>query len=249
MIGARLAEARAAAMLLTRLPVGQGAGRPPAAAASGWAFPLVGAVVGFAGWAVWSLASACGLPQVMSALLAVGATVALTGAMHEDGLADSVDGLGGRDREAALSIMRDSRIGTFGVLALIVAMGLRVMAVAEVGAAGPLLAAFVATAAASRLAMLAAMALMPPAREDGLGHGAGRPGPGVVAVGVGLTVVLVAPLGQGAAAVLALMGLAALLAGLLAQRRLGGQTGDVLGAIQVVAEVAGWLVLVAVTGH
>jgi adenosylcobinamide-GDP ribazoletransferase len=198
-------------------------------------------------WSAFALAAACGLPPEIAALIAVAAAIWLTGALHEDGVADFADGVGGgRDREARLAIMRDSRIGTFGALALIVAIGLRILAVAEVGAGALLFAAFVATGAASRFAMAVALALMPPAQADGLGRGAGRPGTGALAGGLVVTVVCLAPLGQAAAAVGALMGLAAALTGLLAARRLGGQTGDVLGAVQVVAEVAGWLALVAV---
>lgn len=248
MIPARLAEARAAATLLTRLPFGRSERAPPSLAVSAWAFPLCGALVGVAGWAAYAVAGACGLPPAISALLAVAGTVWLTGALHEDGLADFADGVGGgQDREAKLFIMRDSRIGTYGALALIVAMGLRVLAVAEIGAEEWLLAGFVAVAAASRLAVVAAMALLPPARADGLGRGAGRPGAAVLVAGFGVTALCLAPLGQAAAAVAALMGLAAALTGGLAGRKLGGQTGDVLGAVQVVAEVAGWLALVAVT--
>ena len=115
-----------ATALLTRLPVGaETPGEPGAIAAAGWAFPLVGAGIGGLAALAFLLALllGCGIP--VAALLALLAGLALTGAFHEDGLADTADGFGGgKDREAKLAIMHDSRQGTFGILALILSLGL-----------------------------------------------------------------------------------------------------------------------------
>ena len=117
----------AALMLLTRLPVRVARPMAPAAFARayGW-FPAVGALVGAVGGLVlWGAGGA--VPPLAAALLAVAAQVLLTGGLHEDGLADVADGFGGgRDRERRLAIMRDSRIGTYGALALVLGVGLRV---------------------------------------------------------------------------------------------------------------------------
>src|SRR4051812_14340659 len=81
------------------------------------AFPLIGALIGLAAGLVYAAAGLLGLAPLAAALVAIGASIALTGALHEDGLADCADGFGGgRERDAKLAIMRDSRIGTYGVL-------------------------------------------------------------------------------------------------------------------------------------
>src|SRR5271157_360368 len=103
-----------ATALLTRIPVATPAHGVWRVADSGWAFPLVGAGIGGVSASAFLLAQLLGLGDWLAALLAVLAGLALTGALHEDGLADTADGLvGGRDREAKLAIMRDSRHGTF----------------------------------------------------------------------------------------------------------------------------------------
>src|SRR5207244_6537261 len=120
--------------------------------------------------------------------------IALTGALHEDGLADTADGFfGGHDRAARLAIMRDSRQGTFGVLAVVLSVLLRAAALAEIGDVIHVALALIAAHAASRGALPAVMWRLPPARADGLGAAAGTPrAPGVFAataigVLVGLT--------------------------------------------------------------
>ncbi|WP_181180926.1 adenosylcobinamide-GDP ribazoletransferase, partial [Paracoccus sp. FO-3] len=150
-----LAQAALALVWLTRLPVGRLLpASPPTLAQAAWAFPLVGLAVGFIGAAVLGLAALAGLPGMVAALLAVGAMILATGALHEDGLADCADGSGGATRERRLEIMRDSRIGSYGVLALVLVTGLRVAAIAALVAQPWLAAAAVAgLAAASRAGM------------------------------------------------------------------------------------------------
>src|SRR5213082_1235930 len=163
--------------VLTRLPVG-GAGQdePGAIGASGWAFPLVGAGVGGVVAVAFFVAEALGCGSAVAAGLAVLAGLALTGAFHEDGLADTADGFGGgRDRDAKLAIMRDSRHGTFGILALVLSIGLRAAALGTIGEPIHAGLALVAAHAASRAALPMTMRLLTPARQDGLGATAGTP--------------------------------------------------------------------------
>jgi adenosylcobinamide-GDP ribazoletransferase len=249
-IARRLAEAQVAAMTLTRLPAGRIDGVAPGIGAGAWAFPLVGAAVGGLGWALCAGAGAAGLPAPLAAVIAVAGMAAATGALHEDGLADVADGFGGgRDRAGKLAIMRDSRIGTYGVLALVVLVGVRATAIAGLGGSEALAWAFVATQAASRGAVVAVMQAVPPAREDGLGRMAGRPGFVRTAAAVAGGVVLVLPLGAPGLALIVGAGAAAAGVAGLARRQIGGQTGDVLGAVQTAAEAAGWIVLAAAAGR
>ena len=243
----RAEELRLAFLLLTRLPVGTIRGAAPGMAASSWAWPLAGAVVGViaalgAGIGLW-----LGLPPAMAALLALAASVLATGAMHEDGLADLADGFGGgRDRARKLEIMRDSRIGSYGVMALVLAIGFRGLGIAELLGGGSATAALIGIAAASRAVLPSALILMPPARADGLGRSAAgaEPRPALIAAAIGFACLL--PLGPGIALVVAVaIALAATAVAALAMRQIGGQTGDVMGAMQQLAECAGWAVLVA----
>jgi adenosylcobinamide-GDP ribazoletransferase len=229
----------ASTMFLTRLPVGWLAPTEPAPLSRSMrAFPLVGIIVGLIGWAAFALAGALGLPATLAALLAVLATVLVTGALHEDGLADTADGFGGGgNAERKLAIMRDSRSGAFGVLALIFSVALRSAAIAVLAAtAGP---ALVAAHAVSRATLPVLMRRLDPARSDGLGAGAGQPDDAAVlwCLAIAIIVALVA-LGF-ARGVLALVIVAALLGlfAALARRQIGGYTGDVLGAAQQIGEI------------
>ena len=175
-------EFQAGILFLTQLRYG--ATEPVSGGAisrAAWAFPLVGVVVGLVGAVVYGLAYHLGLPFWPAAALCIAATMTLTGCLHEDGLADTIDGFGGGEtRERKLDIMRDSRIGTYGVCALVIAILLRVSALALIGAPGPVTAALIAAHAAGRAVMPAIMALLPPARPDGLSASAGQPPLGVL---------------------------------------------------------------------
>ncbi|MCT8330194.1 adenosylcobinamide-GDP ribazoletransferase [Albidovulum sediminis] len=243
----RREELRLALMLLTRLPVGRIAGTAPSMAASAWAWPIAGLVVGFLAALALALALGAGLPPLAAAILALAVSALATGAMHEDGLADLADGFGGgATRDRKLEIMRDSRIGSYGVVALVLSLGFRATAIAALAPAGAGW-ALVAMAAASRATMPAALALMPPARPDGLGRAAATEEvPALPAAVLGFVCLL--PLGVFAALAMALsISLAALALGLLARRQIGGQTGDVLGAMQQAGEIAGWAALMALS--
>ncbi|HEV8249009.1 MAG TPA: adenosylcobinamide-GDP ribazoletransferase [Gaiellaceae bacterium] len=244
----RVARAAAAAVaFLTIVPLGRVIVLGPDDVARGAAlFPLVGAAVGAAmGGVATGLAGP--LPPLAAAALALAAGAVLTGAMHLDALADSADALGARSRAAALEIMRDPRIGPFGVLALTLDVLTKAVALAALTAAGgAVLPAIAAGAAARATAPVLAVAL-PAARADGSGAElARRGGLGVAATAAAIGLV-VAAVASGWAGV-AIFATAALVAGgvaVAARRRFGGATGDVLGAAVELAETAGLLVAVA----
>jgi cobalamin synthase len=158
----------------TRLPLGR-ATCAPDFRRIGWAAPLAGAGVGAIGALGLVGARALGFPSLLSATLAVILQIIATGALHEDGLADVADGFGGgRDRAAKLEILRDSRIGTYGALALGLSILVRVEAVAALSrpSTGFAAAGLVLAGAAARGAALGPLAWLPAARSDGLGAGA-----------------------------------------------------------------------------
>lgn len=249
---ALLGDLRRCLVFLTRLPLPapqQDEGPPPPLARSVWAFPVVGVITAFAAGAVYAAAASAGLPPFAASVLCIAALVALTGALHEDGLADVADGFGGGgDREAKLEIMRDSRIGTYGVVALALALALRIAAVAAIAGPASVAVAVIAAAAASRAAMAAVLYALPAARRDGLGAGAGRPDARGVAIAAALAfAVSLAGLGwDGAALAMVAAAAGGGTVAYIASRQVGGHTGDVLGAVQQAAEIAVLLVLAAV---
>jgi adenosylcobinamide-GDP ribazoletransferase len=227
-----------AATFLTRVPLAAEAGRP--LAASAWAFPLVGAGIGGLAALAFLIVQLLVPGDWPAALAAVLTSAAVSGALHEDGLADTADGLlGGHDREARLAIMRDSRHGTYGVLALVSSVLLRAAALAAQGDPVHAGLALIAAHAASRAFLPAALWALAPARADGLGAGAGRPRPGQVAaaaaLGAAIALMALGPL-RGLLALILAGAVIAAAAG-LAERRIGGYTGDVLGALQQIGEI------------
>jgi adenosylcobinamide-GDP ribazoletransferase len=211
-------------------------------------FPLVGALVGLIGALAFGLGKAVGLGSLPAALFAVAAMVVATGALHEDGLADTADALGAQDRERALAIMRDSRIGSFGTIALVLVLIARIAALSSFWDPWRFAAAMIAAAGASRALLPLLMTAQPPARADGLGAAVGRPEPVRVLIGLGLGAALALALLPLATALSALLAAAcaAALAGWFLGRRFGGFTGDTLGAVQQLAEIA---FLFAVLAH
>ena len=207
---------------------------------SAWAFPLVGAGIGGAAALALLLAQLVGLASWPAALLSVLAGIALTGALHEDGLADTADGFfGGRNREEKLAILRDSRHGTFGVLAIVMSVLLRAAALAGIGDVIHAGLALIAAHAASRAALPAAMVGLAPARPDGLGAMAGTPraGSAIAAALIGAAIALAALGPTRGAITLLLTGVIVFAVAEFARRQIGGYTGDVLGAFQQVAEI------------
>ncbi|AVO36418.1 adenosylcobinamide-GDP ribazoletransferase [Pukyongiella litopenaei] len=234
-----------ALVLLTRLPL---PGLPDAAfqaqARAAWAFPVAGLAVALpAGVLGWGALSA-GLSAMVAAGLLLAAQILLTGAMHEDGLADCADGFwGGWSIARRLEIMADSRIGTFGTLALILSLGLRWAALAALlPLAG--IGAVIAAAVLSRAGLPILMIALPPARPGGLSRGFGTPRWPVAALAVALGLGLAsAASGPDALAVALSAAMAIGATGWLARIKIGGQTGDVLGAAQQMSEIAALLTL------
>jgi adenosylcobinamide-GDP ribazoletransferase len=230
----------AATAFLTRIPVETATSDRWRLADSTWAFPLIGAGVGAVAAFAFALAEIIGLGSWPAALLSVLASMVLTGALHEDGLADTADGFfGARDREAKLAIMRDSRLGTFGVLALLVSIFLRSAALAAIGDMIHVGLALVAAHAVARAALPATMRLLAPARADGLGAAAGTSNAGsVIAAGlIGLVIALMALGPVRGVIALGLTAAAIFAAASLARRQIGGYTGDVLGAFEQIGEI------------
>lgn len=232
-----------AGMFLTRLPFPQvkGAEKKGRLGAAGRAFPLVGALVGLIAGASLMAAAALGLHPLACAFVALVASALVTGALHEDGLADVADGFGGGGTEAAkLKLMRDSRIGTFGVLAVIFSVGIRAGVLGGLSGPGVAATALIAAAALSRGLLPAALYTMAPARKSGLAVKAGRPDQEgmlkALLLGGLAGFLFLGPWG-GLLALVAGAGAAGFVAW-LANRQIGGVTGDVLGAQQQAAEIA-----------
>jgi adenosylcobinamide-GDP ribazoletransferase len=247
--GERLGQWRlflTAVQYFTRIPVPAWVGHSPGQlnAAARW-FPAVGVVVGLVGAIVYAAVAPWSTPWLGLAL-AFAATAWLTGAFHEDGLADTVDGLGGGyTRERALEIMKDSRIGTYGALALVLCIAVKLSALAAAPSLLPW--ALVAGHAVSRWLAVTIIATQDYVRDDDsarakpLAHAIGGPGLAIATLCGLLPLVLVGPAAVVglAAALVARWRLAALF-----QRRLGGYTGDCLGAAQQACEAAFYVGLV-----
>lgn len=246
-MGGITTDIRTGLAFCTRLPL---AGAPPGAslARAAWTFPLVGALVGALGAVLYWLADGAGLDPFVSATLAVAATVAVTGCLHEDGLADTADGFGGGStKEHKLEIMRDSRSGAYGVSALVLSMLLRVGAVASLVEPALAAVALIAAHAGARAVMPMFMLILPQARQDGLSASAGTPpvSSAVIAVLLGL-LALALCLGPGIGLVAALLVAAGFgVMAWLSLRQIGGQTGDVLGAVEQLSEILILLVAAA----
>lgn len=206
-------------------------------------FPVVGALIGAAGGGVRAGAGALVGPSA-SAVLAVATMVLLTGALHQDGLADCADGLGVRgDRARRLEVMRDSAVGVFGALALLVWMLLVVVSLAGLES-GEAFCALVLAAVAGRWAALVHARLARPARPEGLGASFDVGGISL-AVATVLTVVvalLLAGAGRGLAAIGGALIVTTLVTG-WSRATLGGRTGDTLGAVVALAEAVVLVVL------
>jgi adenosylcobinamide-GDP ribazoletransferase len=243
-----LDDFKTAVAFLTRLPMPHPMGPMPANFIRAQRmFPLVGAAIGGAVGFVCLAMRMTGVPDLAAAALALGASAMLTGALHEDGLADVADGFGGgRDPAAKLEIMRDSRLGTYGALILMVSF------VAKLASLAALPDAFVVQSliAAHALArgVLPAMSMkLPYARKDGLAANAGRPDSATAGIAGALALVIALlslpwsdALGAALVAAACAIGMA-----LLAQRQIGGQTGDVLGGAEQVGETAILVLLAA----
>lgn len=212
------------------------------------AFPLAGIVIALPAMCVFWATLVLGAEPFLAAILSLGALAITTGALHEDGLADAADGLGGgRDKDHALTIMKDSRTGSYGVVALILSFGIRAAALAQLGddlsAFGAAL-ALLSTAAVSRALMVWHWSLLPQARTNGVAVAVGKPEAAARSTALALATVLafllLLPsyhLGSVLFA-LAVAVLAAFAFTRVVDKKLGGHTGDTIGATQQITATA-----------
>lgn len=242
-----LGDCAAAFLLLSRLPVAWHRfpdDRPPDFASSLWAFPVVGLVIGAIVGGVLALCKILMLPPLVSAAAGLLALALLSGAMHEDGLADMADGFGGgHDTESKIRIMHDSRIGSYGVMALIMASAARLgllMACLD-SFAGFQLVMFIAfIQAASRFQPVVQLSAFSISPHASLAQVTGQPGAGRLVVAVLIWLVpLIWFVGAATALIMAVPVIAlALWIGSLATRQVEGLTGDVMGATTIICEIA-----------
>jgi adenosylcobinamide-GDP ribazoletransferase len=241
-----------ATAFLTRVPIPVTARAVDVAGAVRW-FPLVGAILGAAGALIaWVLTELIGLPAALAAISVIGLEAWVTGAIHLDGLADTADGFGGgKRREDVLSIMRDPRIGSYGAVAVVIVIGMKVTALAALLDRGEL-SFIVAAPALSRWTISALAAWLPYARADGgLGKAVvcGRTTSSLVTATVITTVIAVAALRMEALFVWVTAGLTVTWIARAAQRRLDGVTGDVFGASVELTETSVLVCGVWLTGR
>jgi adenosylcobinamide-GDP ribazoletransferase len=242
-------DLQVALLFCTRLPLNSSAaidGGDVGRAA--WAMPIAGAVVGALGGSTYWLAFSFRLPPTSAAMLALLAMLIVTGGLHADGLADTADGFGGgRSREHKLAIMRDSRNGTFGVCALLASFILQWSALVAIAEPRQVALALLAAHVSARATLPAFMRFIDPARSDGLSADAGPPPLWTVVAAATISVIaLVVSLGlPGAIVALLLLLAAGSFIGWLTVRQIGGQTGDVLGALEQIAEIVVLLTAVA----
>ncbi len=236
---------------LTRIPAGwlgiDPQVRPDFRRAAGL-FPVAGVLVGIAGGLVLLIAGAIGVPPLVAATLAVATTMGLTGALHEDGLADVADSLGGASAERRLEIMHDSRIGTYGAAALVLSLVVRIACLAAIIGTGALQAAIALALAEgiSRAALVRLWHELPPVGDSGLARDTGPPDQNAMVLALAtaaLLAVIAIPVIGFRPAVLAavLAALATYIFTRLTAEAFGGRTGDILGACQQVA-LAAWLI-------
>jgi adenosylcobinamide-GDP ribazoletransferase len=226
-------------VFFTRLPLPRFDFRSRTLGEAIWAAPVVGVAVAVAGGIVFVVALAFAVPVPVAAALALAATMLVTGGLHEDGLSDVADGFGGgATREKKLEIMRDSRIGAYGASALVMSVLIRWSAIAALANPLYVCSALIAAHAASRALLPAFMHMLPPARTEGLGAGAGVVNASATHASLAIGTLALLALGLSGLVATAIC-LALVFFGLraLCLRQIGGQTGDTLGALQQVGEI------------
>jgi adenosylcobinamide-GDP ribazoletransferase len=239
---------KTAVAFLTRLPMPHPDGAMPKNFVRAHRmFPVVGALIGAVVGLLCLGLRFAGVPDLAAAALALGGSAILTGALHEDGLADIADGFGGgRNRESKLEIMRDSRLGTYGAVILLVSFAAKLSALAAIPDSY-VVPSLIAAHALGR-GILPAMSLhLPYARKDGLARNAGQPdaATSVMAAGLALLIALLSLSWSNALYAALVVGASAFVVAWLALRQIGGQTGDVLGGAEQVGETAILVLLAA----
>jgi adenosylcobinamide-GDP ribazoletransferase len=246
-----LDDLKMAMAFLTRLPVPHTDGSMPTNFVRAYRmFPVAGALIGAAIGVFCLVLRLANVPELAAAALALGAGAILTGALHEDGLADIGDGFGGgRDAAQKLEIMRDSRLGTYGALLLLVSFAAKFSALAAIPDRY-IVESLIAAHALARGVLPAMSMSLPFAREDGLARSTGQPDFATAATSIVIALIIALLSLSWAngfwAAILA--GLSAVGMAWLAKRLIGGQTGDVLGATEQICETAILVLLAAKLG-
>ncbi|MBT5187880.1 MAG: adenosylcobinamide-GDP ribazoletransferase [Kordiimonadaceae bacterium] len=232
----------AAFMLLTRIPINwqKISDEAPDLNRCLWAYPLVGLTVALIGSIFYYAAYLLHLPNLVSILIAITIMVFLTGAFHEDGLADVADGFGGgQTKEDKLEIMRDSRIGTYGSLALILAISLKTSSLYEMSSVN-VISALICAAMVSRFMIILVLKFLPPARKESLSTQAGKPSANNIAVAFISTwgVVLLLTDFKTSVIIFICAALSTTILCKITLKQIGGYTGDVLGAAQQISEIS-----------
>lgn len=239
-VASLIEDLRVSVAFSTRLPLHRADDDPARVGRALRLAPIAGLLVGALVASVLTIGSALGLPPLAAAILALFAGFWFTGGLHEDGLADTADGLGATARQARrLEIMRDPAVGTFGAVALVTSFGLRAVALAAITPTSTTWAALLVAHSFSRALFAPAMFAMPAAQRDGLSGTLVKPTgrDALLSLGLGLGLAL-AVQGISGALLLSIVGLsAAVLLLLVARWKIGGYTGDVLGALQQVVEI------------
>ena len=241
-----------AASFLTRLHIPATATGAEVGASVRW-FPLVGALLGAAAaGAAWLLGDRLAMPATLTAAIIVALGAWITGAIHLDGLADTVDGFGGgRTRDEVLRIMRDPTIGSFGATALWLVLTIKVFSMAELLHRDAALPFLIAAPTLSRWTVVALAAWLPYARaEGGLGQAVSdvRSLGGLLVSTAIATLISIVALRLSAIVPMAAVIFTTLCLAHAARRRIGGVTGDVFGASVELAESAVLFTAVAITG-
>jgi adenosylcobinamide-GDP ribazoletransferase len=245
--GGLFADLVMAVRFFSVLPTGDAPHEPPVLARIALALPFASVLIGLGPALLVCLLPLIGMPALFAAGLAVGVMVFLTGAMGEDALADSADGLfGGHSRERRLEIMKDSRHGTYGVVAIGLTLILRIGGLGTLAAINPLAAGalLLASTTLGRSVGLFLSARLPPARTDGAGAAAGQLPMRHFVFGAGmalvLLVILAGPFAGYIGIILAALAATGVIWGwtALCAHKVGGQTGDLAGAGMVLVELA-----------
>jgi adenosylcobinamide-GDP ribazoletransferase len=223
----------------------------PVSQASG-AFPLAGLIAALPAAAFLLIASWLTVPPLLAAVIAVAISIGVCGALHEDGLADVADGFfGGKDAESRLEIMKDSRNGTYAMLALILSTALRVAALSAIASESSLAAAFalMSASAAARAALVWHWFELPNARPGGTADQAGKPDREqlnfalMTGIPIAIFLAFFASGLDGIVLTASLTALSAIFFVRLCREKIGGHTGDTLGAAAQIAEVSALIAL------
>ena len=229
---------------LTRIPISKDLLFERHLMDAAWSFPLIGGLVGFLGGMVALLLSYFNISPIIISFITIGAIILLTGGLHEDGLADTADGFGiNKNPEGKINIMRDSQIGVYGTLALIIAISVKAVALSELINKDQFFAcviALIVSGALSRSTIVGIAFFLEKASETGLASVAGKPRATVVGICFLISILLcifLLPLTKVLAAIL-LSIVTTVVIGFLSKKQINGYTGDILGAAQMLSETA-----------